>query len=53
MTGVQLAVGRGVEVEPLDLDAHLVVPDHGIRVEDLRGLRQDPGRPDDPVQAHG
>ena len=50
----ELAVGRGVEVERLDGDAHLVVPQLGARVEAPGGLRQRDGVADgfeDAVQA--
>ncbi len=50
MLALELAEGRGVEVEPLDADADLVGPQLVAGVEPLGGLRQDDRVVQDPVQ---
>ena len=47
----ELAVRRGVEVEPLDPDPDLVGPELAAGVEPLGGLRQHARSVEDPVQA--
>ena len=47
----QLAVGRGVQVQPVHRDPDLVGPDHRAGVQPPGGLRQHPGGLEHPVQA--
>ena len=45
----ELPEGRGVEVQSLYRDAHLVGPDRGVGVQPLRRLGQHAGRLEHPV----
>ena len=47
----ELPERRGVQIEPLDGDAHLVGADRGVGVEPERALRQHPGGFEHPVQS--
>ena len=53
MGALELAEGRGVEVEPLDADPDLVGPQLGAGVEALGRLRQHDAVVEDAVQAGG
>ena len=49
----ELPVGRGIEVERLDGDAHLVRPEGRVGVDDAGGLREGARGFDHPVDADG